>query len=219
MFAIFEKGINILISLFYSFKIFPFKIAIKCPILIHYKVKCKLYRGAIQIKVPCKSFMFKLGIKGSEGVVEHSYSSLIIKEGGKLVCTGNTIFTSGCSIRIEKNAQLLLGANFYMNKNGFIYCSKKIIIGDNVLIGWNVDIRDNAGHLVFYNDGTGNKMREISIGNHVWIASHSFILKSSLADDIIVASNSLVCKSIEETSVLIGGHPAKILRHNVHWEL
>lgn len=216
---ILEKVISGLYTAYYNFRIFPIRVAIQLPLLVHHKTRITACKNSIIINGDVQRFMLKFGFGGSEGVIEKSCSYLSIKQGGKLKIKGRILIASGCSIRIEKNAQLLLGANFYMNKNGFIYCSKKIIIGDNVLIGWNVDIRDNDGHSVFYNDGTGNKTREISIGNHVWIASHSFILKSSLADDIIVASNSLVCKSIEDVSVLIGGHPAKILRHNVHWKL
>ena len=129
------------------------------------------------------------------------------------------LIAPGCSIRIGSNAHLCLGKNFSMNKNGFIYCADCINIGDDVLIGWNVNVRDNDGHNIYYDDGHRNTMRPVNIGRHVWIAADSSILKCSLGDGIVVASNTVVYKSFLNPNVLIGGQPVKVLKENIQWEI
>ena len=59
---------------------------------------------------------------------------------------------------------------------------------------------------------------DIVIGNHVWIASHCHISKNTyIADDCVVAQQSLVGKRFEQPKCLIGGIPAKLLKDNITW--
>lgn len=216
---ILKKIISLPVSIYYNFRIFPFCTAIKLPLLIHYNTRIIARKNSIVIKGDIQRFMFKFGYQGSDGIIEKQYSYLSIKNNGKLIIDGKTVIAPGCSIRIEPNAQLHLGQNFSINKNSFIYCAYNINIGDDVLIGWNVDIRDNDGHDIYYNDGSKNKIRSINIGKHVWIASNTSILKCSLGDNIVIASNTIVYKSFLDSNILIGGQPAKLLKENIEWHI
>lgn len=138
--------------------------------------------------------------------------------GGKIVFYGDATFSQGSSIRVE-NSWLEVGDNFYCNKNCFFSCSEGITIGKDVLLGWNVNIRDSDGHTMIYDNQEQKNTNSVHIGNHVWLASYADILKGvSIGSDSVVAYNSCVTKPFEESNVLIGGYPAKIIKHNVNWK-
>ena len=213
------KIVCVLYSAYCNFRLFPFRVAIKLPLQVHYKTKISACKNSIIIEGEVQRFMVKLGFGGSEGIMGKSGSNLLIKQGGTLKIREGILIAPGCSIRIERNALLCLGKNFSMNKNGFIYCADHINIGNDVLIGWNVNIRDNDGHTIYYDDGHRNTMRPVNIGNHVWIAADSSILKCSLGDNIVVASNTVVYKSFFNSNILIGGQPVKVLKENIQWRI
>ena len=59
----------------------------------------------------------------------------------------------------------------------------------------------------------------IRIGDHVWVAAHSHILKnSSIPDGSVVAYHSLVTKEFDGERLLLGGCPAKVLEEQIEWE-
>ena len=96
----------------------------------------------------------------------------------------------------------------------------KVTIGNNCLFAYDIDIRTGDSHSII--DATTNKRinyaKNISIGNHVWLASHISILKgANIASNSIVATRSLVTKSFDKESVLIGGSPASVLKENINW--
>ena len=60
---------------------------------------------------------------------------------------------------------------------------------------------------------------EIKIGDHVWVASFSHILKNSaIPDGSVVAYHSLVTKKFEGEKLLLGGCPAKVIEEEIEWE-
>lgn len=60
--------------------------------------------------------------------------------------------------------------------------------------------------------GGGDLYGKIKIGNDCFIGAHSILMYGvSLADNVIVASGSVVTKSIKESGVIIGGNPARII--------
>ena len=94
-------------------------------------------------------------------------------------------------------------------------------MGNNILIGWNVNIRDSDGHniLNINNNEILNPNKSIEIGNHVWIGSYVDILKgASINDNSIIGFKSLVTKKYTEKNVIIAGSPAKIIKTNINWE-
>ena len=113
-----------------------------------------------------------------------------------------------------------MGNNFYANRNCFISCTDRLVVGNNVLLGWNVILFDSAGHTLSYDGKKKIKMtEEIVIGNHVWICAEAHLLKGSkIADGSVVAYSSLVTGYFVEKNCLIGGIPAKTLRKGVSWE-
>lgn len=53
---------------------------------------------------------------------------------------------------------------------------------------------------------------KIKIGNNCFIGAHAILMYGiTLADNIIVATGSVVTKSFKESNVIIGGNPARII--------
>lgn len=86
------------------------------------------------------------------------------------------------------------------------------------MYGWNISFNTTDGHHVYDNGVTKPMEGDITIGNHVWIASNCHIAKNTfIADDCVVAQNSLVGKRFEQSKCLIGGMPAKVIKDNFTW--
>ena len=57
-------------------------------------------------------------------------------------------------------------------------------------------------------------MSPIIIGDNCWIGAGSILLPGVvLANHIVVAAGSVVTKSFTEDNVLIGGTPARVIKH------
>ena len=161
--------------------------------------------------------MITIGLVGSEAV-QYLKGYLTIK--GQLIFNCKADFGKGTSIRVDENAQLIIGDNFWCNKNTFIRCNQKIVIGDHVLMGWNCTINDCDGHTLIDSGISKSNCGSVGIGNHVWIASNVTLLKNTfIADECVVASHSLCCKSYTTAHSLIAGMPARIIKNNISWKL
>lgn len=55
----------------------------------------------------------------------------------------------------------------------------------------------------------------IEIGNHVWITTRCTICKGvKIKSECVIAQNSIVSKSIDESNVIIAGIPAKVIKQD-----
>ena len=208
--------ISFLKSLLFNLKHFGMK-GLKFPVLL--SRKCKVH---VQGKIVLMKHHFNtvtIGFGGSEGIVENQYSYFSIAKDATVIFKGKAGISKGSSVRVDKGT-LILGERFSTNKNCFIACSKGIDIGNDVTLGWNVNIRDNDGHTIIdQTSGEISESKEVKIGNHVWLCSYTDVLKgSTVPDESVVAYRSLVTKGFDKPHVLIGGVPAKVLKENVRWE-
>ena len=161
--------------------------------------------------------MITIGLVGSEAV-QYLNGFLTIK--GRLIFNRKADFGKGTSIRVDENAQLVIGDNFWCNKNTFIRCNQKIVIGTSVLMGWNCVINDCDGHTLIDSGVPKSNCGSIEIGNHVWIASNVTLLKNTfIADECVIASHSLCTKPYTIIHSLIAGMPARIIKNNISWKL
>ena len=87
-----------------------------------------------------------------------------------------------------------------------------ITIGKNVTISHGVDFvtHDNCVCKLF---GVSNDLYgRINIGDNCFIGAHATILYGvNIANNVIVASGSVVTKSITEERVIVAGNPARII--------
>ena len=98
----------------------------------------------------------------------------------------------------------------------------KVLIGNNCLFSYNINIRSSDGHTIYDNETKAilNKPQgELDIGNHVWVGMGVNILKDvKISNNTVVGAASVVTKNIEEENVIIGGIPAKILKRGTNWD-
>ncbi len=226
MFKIKEK-INILISLpktiYFNFKVLPFNKAIKLPFFIQNDVELgNLYKGCIFINDEIEKFMVKIGIRWKhDGVPELGKTRMDFAKNSKLIFRKNVEIACGTTIKIGKNATIAFGEDFFCNKNCNIVSEERIEFGDEVLIGWNVSIRDNDGgnHCIIKNGIVKENKKKITVGNHVWICACVSLLKGiEIPDNCVVAYNSCVNKQFVKENTLIAGYPAKVIEERIEWK-
>ena len=121
---------------------------------------------------------------------------------------------------IVDQGTLGIGNYFFCNKNCSISCNSKIVIGDDNMWGWNVEVLDSDDHYLTHSKRLQNKDKEpIMIGNHVWVAAFSHILKGAeILDGSVVAYGSIISKKYEKECLLVGGMPNRILAENTVWK-
>lgn len=217
-----SKFLSIIKSIYLNFKVFNYKTAMKLPILVSYNTKLVgIKKDSIVIDNSIGFGGIRIGFEGIDIVQENKKSLLRIDDGGKIVFSGIAQFSEGISMRIGPNGILSIGNNFAANKKCSLICDGNMKIGDNVLLGWKVNIRDSDGHII-YDDITKIKnpiQKNVTIGNNVWIAAYVDILKGTeIKDNSVVAYRSCVLSKFDKSNCIIGGYPAKILRENINWE-
>ena len=136
---------------------------------------------------------------------------------GSLVVRSTFNIGRGCRIDIGPNALCDLGSG-YINANTRLVIMHGLKIGQEVAVAWDCEFLDHDFHTLHY-EGKKEKAPGIEIGDRVWIGSGTKILKGvRIANNTVVASNSLVTRSFEEENTLIGGTPAKVMKRNIKWK-
>ena len=209
-------------TIYINFVALPLKQAVKLPIVIMSSCWLRgIKRKTIVINGNIHSGMIKIGAQKSSnsGIAVNSKTRVVVRKSGKIYFDGDATFGKGTGLCVD-GGMIHFGKNFSCNVNCFIACSSKMNFKEDVLLGWNVNIRDDDGHQLWDSDGKiTNCPKEITIGNHVWIASFVDILKGvSIADNNIIGYRSLVTKSVATGNNIIAGVPAKIVRENMRWE-
>lgn len=113
-----------------------------------------------------------------------------------------------------KNAQIIISDYVCTGNNIFICAANRIEIGNFTLIGEGVTIMDFEAHGIDpqFRREVG-EIGEIKIGNNVWIGNNAIILKNTnIGDNTIVAAGAVVT-GIFPSNVVIGGVPAKVIKH------
>ncbi len=223
---IITKGVDCVYSLWFDLHFLPFKEAIRIPVYISHntKIKGKIAKDSIKINAPIHSRMISLGISDATfGLQGDKNSYLMMDKGSKIIFNGPCVFSKGFSFRIFQNGVLDVGNNVYFNAYSNISVHTRIHLGDNVLGGWNISIRDSDVHslsnLAFPNKKT-NEDSEVFIGDHVWLSSYTDILKGTyISNNSVTAYRACVGKRFKEENVLLGGLPAKIIKREVNWHI
>lgn len=99
---------------------------------------------------------------------------------------------------------------------GYFNTVGEVTIGDNVLVGGNVNFLsglaqhgfDDPARLIWDTPGAGRV--RINVGSDVWIGSDC-VIGSDVGDRCVIATGSIVVKPIAGHS-LAGGNPAKIIK-------
>ena len=109
----------------------------------------------------------------------------------------------GCLISYGSTGEVLSGGMldtqfFTMNTNSVLIAAKKISLGRDVMIGRSVVIYDSDHHTIRNATGeTVNPDAAVCIGDHVWLATNSSVLKGTvIGAGSVIAANSTAHGSI-----------------------
>ena len=155
--------------------------------------------------------------------VKFNHNKIILKSGNVLMIGSGSIIDGTLAFDHDK-AQIVIGANSYIN--GLIVCAESIEIGSNVLMAWGCTVVDHNSHSIqfserandvqdWYNghkDWSKVKRSKVTICDKSWIGFNSIILKGvTIGEGAVVAAGSVVTKDVPAYTI-VGGNPAKIIR-------
>lgn len=109
-----------------------------------------------------------------------------------------------------------VGEGFFANYNCTILDAAKVIIGDNCLLGPNVQIY-TAGHPVhpkarYSEDGVYCYAAEVTIGDNCWIGGNSVICPGvHIGNNVVIGAGSVVVSDIPD-GCLAAGNPCRVVR-------
>jgi len=212
------KVIYYLNSLLFCLRYLPFKQAVKIPILVWPDVKINtLSRGDIIFTGEIKRATVLLGFVGAKG--RDTHPMYISVEKGSHLYLGNDInLARGTRIVLSDNANMRISDGFFCNANCAFYSNRDITINEKCLFGWNIELNTTDGHKTIVDGVENASSGPITLERHVWLCSDTIVSKNVyIAENCVVARRSVVTKSFKEANVLIGGIPAKFIKHNVTW--
>lgn len=115
----------------------------------------------------------------------------------------------------KENSKIIIGNNVWINNNFMIASEGEgIEIGENTLIGLNVEITDSDFHDLHPERRMGGipKTAKVTIEENVFIGSNVKILKGvTIGKNSVIANSSVVTKSIP-ANVIAGGYPCKVIK-------
>ena len=116
----------------------------------------------------------------------------------------------------KETASISIGSRTSINNN---FCAiaehTSIVIGEDCLIGVNVEILDSDFHSLKFDDRgvpTSKWAQPVTVGNKVFLGSNVKILKGvSIGEGSVIANGSVVTKNIPD-HVIAGGNPARVIK-------
>ena len=107
-----------------------------------------------------------------------------------------------------------IGENFYANFSCILLDTNKIIIGDNVMFGPNVQIYTATHPLNAKERITGLELaKPIIIGDNVWISCGAIVCPGvTIGNNTTIGAGSVVTKNIPDNT-FAAGNPCKVIRN------
>jgi acetyltransferase-like isoleucine patch superfamily enzyme len=142
-----------------------------------------------------------------------------LAEGSSLEFAGDFEIGHGVRILVGHKATLRFGGRCKESASGItcdstILVHRRILIGADFLCAWGVFITDSNWH----NFNGKPSQADVTIGDKVWIAHHSSVLKGTvIPDGCVIAAHSLVLGGDFSGNSLIAGSPACTKRTNIFW--
>lgn len=112
----------------------------------------------------------------------------------------------------DYGTKISFGDRVYLNINCTLLDGGKIVIGDDTLVGPNVQIL-TVNHPLLPTERLNktNLVKNVSIGDNVWIGAGAIVLPGvNIGDGTVVGAGSIVSKSLDSNSLYVGNPAVKI---------
>ncbi len=130
---------------------------------------------------------------------------------------GCSFYLQGDNLKIEigRGTTFTQMCHFNAQEN-----SVSITVGEDCMFSNHVIVRTSDSHPIYNIDTMEriNPAKSVKIGNHVWVAPNSIIMKgASIGDGCIIGSRTMVSKCIPPNTLAVG-IPAKVVKEGVIWK-
>ena len=157
--------------------------------------------------------MLKLGIGRVK--IGNKDTTLLIE--GTLTVHDTFVVGRGSDIEVFPDGELVLKGKGGTNVNFTCICAKKIDIGEGVMIGRGVTIRDNNGNHYINRNGY-KESRPVIIGDKAWLCEGCTIMPGvKIGQGAIVGAKAVVTSNVPANS-MVAGNPARIVEEDVLWK-
>lgn len=169
-----------------DYKIIPYKNTV-----IEISKTAKIYVGGGDIEIGCDS----LKKSREETRIRLRKNAIWSSEGGCKISYGTTLEVLDDAI--------LNSGYFTMNCNSVIVAARKIVLGQDVMIGRNAVIYDSDFHQLLSKDGKLiNPSTTVKIGDHVWLGTNVMILKgTTIGKNSVIGANAVVNEKVPESVI------------------
>jgi len=114
-----------------------------------------------------------------------------------------------------EEARIEIGENVAINNGLTIISAESVEIGDDTLIGRELQVSDHDSHGIMPHERRVSKgqSKPVSIGRNVWIENSVTILKGSvISDNCIIGACSVVTGKCFAENTVLAGNPAREIR-------
>jgi acetyltransferase-like isoleucine patch superfamily enzyme len=123
---------------------------------------------------------------------------------------------------VDPRCSLVIGDGSTFENTNFAITEpgSRVVIGQDCMFGYDIDVRTGDSHSILdaKTMERTNYGRNVSVGNHVWVAAHCSILKGvQIPDESIVGVGSIVNKSFSQKGILIAGNPGRVVKEGITW--
>lgn len=214
----FINSVNWFKTIYFNFKMLPFKQAKKLPLLFYGKVRFTGLNGKIIFKESIKFGIVGFGQKYELMSVSKGNAQLTLN--GTFIIGGNIQFGIDFFVYIDQNAILEMEQMSSLGNSGKIICFNNIHFGKYARVGYESQIIDTNFHKMvdLKTNVIGDITKPIKIGNYNYIGNRVSLMKGTTTPDYCtVTSNSVLTKdySLLGENIMIGGIPAKLLKTDI----
>jgi len=156
-----------------------------------------------------------LGYRSGAGVSLGRGVEIDLDPGARLEIGAKSYIAADVRLHVATGASLLIGERVFIGHGSVIMSKERIVIASGTAIAEGVSIRDHD-HIVGSPPGEGGlNITPVIVGRNVWLSAKSTVTKGCVVGDgAVVAAGAVVTKSVPKRSV-VGGVPARIIRHKV----
>lgn len=159
----------------------------------------------------------------AESTLFNNVTFVIYGDNNKINISKEVRFEEGGSLWMEDHhCEINLGEEGYYRNVSIAVTEpySKVTVGKECGFAYDVELKTGDSHSII--DLATNKRinyaKDITIGNHVWVAPHVTILKGvNIPTNTVVATRSLVTKSFSKENIIVAGNPAVIVKENIGW--